>query len=414
MPTPLPKPRRDGSIAYRVRFVLDGRSCSETFETQLRAQWFCDQIEQHGVRFALRALDDLLDARGEKTVDEGPTLDDVIADFWAYKESKIEDSTLDSYMVHYDAHIKPTFGSRHLGLISSTDIELWVEEMASGRIKNTRTGKELSPKTIRERVSLLNQILSWATAPAQSYISVNPCAAKIAMPKRIKPSPKGLLPAQWQALYSSLVELGSQDAADLASFLVGSGWRIGEAMALQVSGVEDYGPSHPMHVNMRRVVRRVGGEMVEVDNEGKSQGAMRRIKLDSVTAEVVRRNCAGKKHHELVFTKNGQPWRHHSFRDKLEKACAHAELPRVTAHWLRHTHVAWLAMSGAPLPELQRRIGHASITTTIGVYGSMIGDVKTDVLDGFAAMRDMSMPPALDTSVVHGEIVEDAIGQIAS
>jgi integrase len=41
-------------------------------------------------------------------------------------------------------------------------------------------------------------------------------------------------------------------------------------------------------------------------------------------------------------------------------------------HDLRHTHVAWLVAGGAPLPHIQARLGHESITTTIDTYGHLL------------------------------------------
>jgi integrase len=41
-------------------------------------------------------------------------------------------------------------------------------------------------------------------------------------------------------------------------------------------------------------------------------------------------------------------------------------------HDLRHTHVAWLIVGGAPLPHIQARLGHESITTTIDTYGHLL------------------------------------------
>jgi integrase len=41
-------------------------------------------------------------------------------------------------------------------------------------------------------------------------------------------------------------------------------------------------------------------------------------------------------------------------------------------HDLRHTHVAWLIAGGAPLPHIQARLGHESITTTIDTYGHLL------------------------------------------
>ena len=47
---------------------------------------------------------------------------------------------------------------------------------------------------------------------------------------------------------------------------------------------------------------------------------------------------------------------------KRVKACG---LPKIRLHDLRHTHTAWLISAGRPLPSIQRRLGHRSITTTI-------------------------------------------------
>src|SRR5829696_10449866 len=41
-------------------------------------------------------------------------------------------------------------------------------------------------------------------------------------------------------------------------------------------------------------------------------------------------------------------------------------------HDLRHTHLAWLIAGGAPLPHIQARLGHQSITTTIDTYGHLL------------------------------------------
>ena len=51
-----------------------------------------------------------------------------------------------------------------------------------------------------------------------------------------------------------------------------------------------------------------------------------------------------------------------------------------TPHWLRHMHVAVMIAAGASLAEIQRRIGHESIKTTIDVYGGGVGDVSTETL----------------------------------
>lgn len=397
MPKPLTKHRTDGTEVYRVRFRNAGKSSCETFFDKRRAQWFCDQIELHGVRFALRALADLESDYGEVD-DTAPTLDQVAAEFWEWKRPYMRSEIgIDNYCTAYDRHISPTLGHLPVDTISADDVARWVELMVTGKIGNTRSKvhRPLHPKTIRGRHALLHQIMDYASHPRRSYAPANPCKAKVDLPARIKPTPKGLMPMQWQALDRAL-RLVDADAADLAAFLIGSGWRIGEGMALPAYAVEDYGPDSPMWVTMDQVARKGKGVTAIVKLEGKAQMSMRRIKLDSATAAVVRRRLAGKAHGDLVFTRrDGSPWAHHNFRHALDKATSAAGLPHVTAHWLRHSHVVWLAMSGTPLPELQKRIGHADISTTLGVYGTMIGDVDSSVLDRFAAMRDAA--PVLDS-----------------
>lgn len=392
MPNPIDIKTAKGTV-YRVRFVDGGRSRSKTFREKRHARRFCRNIEEIGVKLALLDIEQL-EAHGSSGVG-GVTLTDVFEQFIEWKAPRVRSVvTIANYRTHFEGHIKPTFGDTPIGEITPADVARWVDDMVNGTITNQRNDKKLSPKTIRERHALLHSIFAWATAPERQLIAVNPCATITNLPKKIKPQAKGLMPKEWAVLYGELLA-HDPDAADLAAFLIGSGWRIGEAMALNVAGVEDYGYG-PIYVTMQRVAQRQRGQTVIIEGEGKSQGAMRRIQLDEATSAIVRRLCEGKGLNDLIFSRGPErrPWHHHNFRAALDRATQRAEMKHVTAHSLRHTHVAWLAMAGAPLPELQRRLGHANISTTIGVYGGMIGDVKGDTLAAFARMRD-STPVAI-------------------
>ena len=63
-------------------------------------------------------------------------------------------------------------------------------------------------------------------------------------------------------------------------------------------------------------------------------------------------------------------------------------------HDLRHTHVAWLVAGGAPLPHIQARLGHESITTTIDTYGHLLpvgDDLISRIID--SALRGRRSGP---------------------
>jgi hypothetical protein len=72
-------------------------------------------------------------------------------------------------------------------------------------------------------------------------------------------------------------------------------------------------------------------------------------------------------------------------------------------HDLRHTHVAWLIAGGVPLPHIQARLGHESITTTIDTYGHLLpigGDLISQVVD--TALRGEEIHPAPAMRLMQG------------
>jgi integrase len=60
--------------------------------------------------------------------------------------------------------------------------------------------------------------------------------------------------------------------------------------------------------------------------------------------------------------------------------------PRINIHDLRHTHATLLLADREPVKTVSERLGHASITVTLAVYGHVMpGDQKrTD--DRFTAL----------------------------
>ena len=61
-----------------------------------------------------------------------------------------------------------------------------------------------------------------------------------------------------------------------------------------------------------------------------------------------------------------------------------AGLPHVTLHTLRHTHASQLITSGMDILTVSRRLGHASPTITLTVYGHLLSpeDRAADIMQG--------------------------------
>jgi site-specific recombinase XerD len=156
-------------------------------------------------------------------------------------------------------------------------------------------------------------------------------------------------------MHRALLEVDT-DAADLAHFLVASGWRWSEAIALPVSAIEVAGAV--TYVNMRQVMRR-SSQGNRIEQGGKSAAALRRTSLDPAAAAMLARRSEGLAGADLVLTSAGHPWGYSTFvRRAWAPAVVAAGLAdrKPTPHWLRHTSVFFLLSAGnanlAQMPPL--------------------------------------------------------------
>ena len=381
---------RNGTTTWRIRLVVDGKQTSETFASRQAAKAFASLADAIGPAAAIKSRE----AQAEAPT-QALTLDELHEQWHAWKATHQRTRTgrtMADYRRNYLNHISPVLGHLPAAAITEADVARLVSHL------NTKPGPRglpLSPKTVGDYHALLSGILKWAAAPAQSLIPRNPCIGT-ELARKTKSKAKGLNPAEWQALHAAMVEL-NPDAADLALFLVSSGWRFSEATALSRFDVDDQPAS--MHVTMRRVVRRTEANTFEIVDDGKEHASLRRVGLDDWCADMVRTRMAKVAGGGLVFTtRNGTMWRHSHYLERAwNPALAKAGLldRGHTPHSLRHTHAFELGSSGqVTLPELQARLGHANIQTTIGVYGGLFTDVATGALNTAAArMRGQQAVP---------------------
>lgn len=363
---------KDGITTFQVMFREGSKQRSRTFGDAKSAADFQDAIRVLGVKRALQEAE-------EKPV--GLTLDDIAIKFWEWKATRVRsDRTVADYKRDYANWIQPYLGHLHAATIDEDDVQSWVDGM-DGR---------LSAKSIGDRHSILHGIFKFACSPTRKLIPLghNPTIGT-ELPVKRATRPEGLRPAEWQALYAALKTINA-DAADLAEFLIATGWRWSEATALGSYDVEDDGKY--ISVTMARVARRDSKGATVIVRDSKSDAGRRRITVDADASKMIRRRMKGLEPGALVFTTTeGSMWNYSHFHARFwSKAVKAAKITRrVTPHMLRHTAVGYLALSGkVSLAEIQRRIGHEKITTTIDIYGGMIEDVKTDALDFMAAMRN--------------------------
>lgn len=393
--------RADGTSAFVVLFRQGKKQRSRTFDDERGADRFARMVDDFGAERALRYLED------EAETVHGISLDDLAQRWLKSKSGAVTPNILVGYQRDYEGWIRPRFGHREAAQIHEGDIQAWIDWMRLH--PSPTTGKPLSPKSIADRHAILHQIYKWGSARSRGLVPHNPCR-ETELPKRSKSTPKGLRLPELHALLSA-GERVDPDAADLIAFMAGTGWRIGEAIALTAGAVEAY--DEHVFVNMERVVRR----RVGLTEGGKSAAAMRRLRVMGPAAPMLRRRLIGLGPNDLVFTfTDGRPgvnrrgpWNVNSFRDlrwpKIVTAAGLADR-KPTPHWLRHTHVAICHAAGMSLAEIQRRLGHEDIQMTINTYGRMIEDMS----DESALRLDALLTPGV-LEVVEGSVDPPRVGR---
>jgi integrase len=68
----------------------------------------------------------------------------------------------------------------------------------------------------------------------------------------------------------------------------------------------------------------------------------------------------------------------------LYPALRRAGLSKVNFNSLRHSCASAMIMGGAPITEIQHRLGHASPAITLGIYSHFLRDAETDTADRLA------------------------------
>lgn len=386
------RPSTTGEPAWAVLYRHQTKQRSMTFESEKSAVNFKKLIDVLGPDRALATL--------EAAEKNGPTVDELAETFFEWKGRDITPRTMADYRRDYANWIRPRLGHRYANSVDERDVQQLVDAMAS----------QLEPKSVADRHMIMHSMFKFGVAKSRRLVDHNPCL-ETQLPTRKKKPPKGVTLKEWQALHSAAKEV-EPDAADLIMFIAATGWRWSEAAALTVGSVEEYAndadPSaERMYVSMRAVMRNAQ----VVDDAAKSGAGFRRIKLPATAADVVRRRMVGKGPGDLVFTNAaGRKWYQQNFLNRTWTRIVEASKldRRPTPHMLRHTHVALLDRAGVSLPEMQRRLGHEDIQTTINVYGGMIDDISDTALA--ALDRMLSAAPPRTGDVVAGSVVLRELG----
>lgn len=356
--------------SWRVVWREDGQKQTEIFSTADEAEEFRALVEAHGSHWP----------RGW-VKGHGYEADSGVPTFREYAERTIaarlraDDRTKADYRNMLARHVYPRIG--HLPVTQ-------VDRFAVATVAQALIAQGKAPKTIANVHGLLSSVL--ADAALDGLISRNPAVGALPTLPDVKGEEMVFLTGPEFAHLAS--ELPEGLGRDLATLLVGTGLRWSEATALQVRDVDLLG-TRQLHV--RRAWKR--RDNLFVLGEPKTKRSRRSLDLSPELVDLLAGWVAAKDPGEYVFTTDhGHPVRHSNYYNRLWRpalaraarcdahrdaaapcGCPGTLTKRPRIHDLRHTHASWLIDAGINLPEIQRRLGHESIQTTVDRYGHPSG-----------------------------------------
>ncbi|GAA3162137.1 MULTISPECIES: tyrosine-type recombinase/integrase [Streptomyces] len=301
----------------------------------------------------------------------------------------VSEQTRGNYRKFVNNHMLPWFqeltvrGDRETTL-GRDHISRWINDLAAGRrgphhapgVKR----RKYAPKTIRNYHGLLFGVLQAAADAEPPLRTSNPCAhTQLPGNNHIADEATFLEREEYAILRAHL----ASDVVDLVDALVSTGLRWGEMTGLQVRDLTLHGDRPKLRV--QRAWKR--GEHGKYLGPPKTVKSRRTIVLSPSQVALFSRNCRGKRPTDFVFTApEGNAWDSGGFYSaRWKPAISSAMLvdcltkkPRL--HDLRHTHASWLIAKKVPLPAIQARLGHESITTTVDRYGHLLAMMDEEVI----------------------------------
>lgn len=181
------------------------------------------------------------------------------------------------------------------------------------------------------------------------------------------------------------------------SLLAYTGMRVGEQFALKWSDIDFDNNS----ISITKTIFMPGDSKHYQLQTPKTTGSVREIKIDPNVIRLLKQHQAkqseirlyqGGQYHNGNFifaSPEGYPVPRCSCRVMLVKILKMAEIAKpITLHSFRHTHTSLLIEADVGVKEIQQRLGHTDINTTMNIYAHMTKDLEEKASQKFSNLME--------------------------
>jgi integrase len=354
--------RKKPSGRWEARYRdSSGGSHARTFTTKGEAQHFLN-----GVLVQLQ--------RGEWTNpnDGRITLRQWVDAWLSCSDKRPSTASRDRYVL--EKHWLTPLGERGLSSLSPSDVHAVVQAMTA----------KLAPRTVATNYGVFRACIN--AAVQADRIGRSPCRG-VKLPRTQADADEIRFLER-----EELDRLARHFPADLRAMVYVAGvlgLRWSEVVGLRVGRIDFLKRT----VSVVETIAEVGGKLHVAPV--KTKASRRTLAVPPFLVEMLAKHLADTgrtSERELVFQcSDGGALRATNFRRRIwAPAVRAAGLDGLTFHGLRHTAVGFMIALGYQGPVVQKRMGHASIRTTMDVYGHLLpsaDEAVADGLDGFFADR---------------------------
>jgi integrase len=288
---------------------------------------------------------------------------------WA--TNNVEGQTIQRYRELIALYMKPHLGATRIQKLRPVHLnELYAKLLREGG----KGGKALSPRTVGHVHRLIHRVLGHAAA----WGIVPQNVASVVNPPRVPETEIQILTED--QIGDVLLHLNGRTLRPIVSFLIGTGCRRGEALALRWKDI-DWSRSR---VHIERSLEQTKDSLRF--KSPKTRNSRRNISISPWLISELRVHRARQQERRmslgigkapedsLVFARwDGSTRAPHWLTQKFRLAMNDLKID-CTLHALRHTHVSQLVAAGVDVLTISRRLGHASAAITLRVYGHLFAN----------------------------------------
>ncbi len=327
-----------------------------------------------------------------------------LAELWFsnYETWVSSDNTLNRVRNYLDTYILPKFGHYQPDKITSSDIQNWINELAQKSKESVDAGnkraKKGSAKDFGAIAHKLREIFDFGITHFE--LKYNPVQS-IKIPPKPKSNQKRIMVLHDEDLtiWLNFVDTLPNTRANrrfkvICDSLLASGMRINELLALTIYDL-DFESSEILVTKTlvwKNAKPKLGlkGEVV-CKNTPKTDSGNRKI---AVPYQIIEQLQNFHDEMNLYFKKNGLsksklifPTIYGNYmcdrneRATLKRRLQEVGLPDYGFHLFRHTHASMMLNAGMNWKELQVRMGHKSIKTTMDIYAELAPKNQTQAVD---------------------------------